>query len=154
MADINSVTVAGRLTRDSELKFSGAGLAILRCSVAVNTRKKDASGEWVDEANFFDITIFGKQAEALQSYLLKGRPVAVTGELRQDRWESEGQTRSRVYILANNIMLLNSGGEGMGTMNRPASSEQSAEPAIRTSAPAAAMPAQSMNDDFEDDIPF
>ncbi len=152
MADINSVTVAGRLTRDSELKFSGGGLAILRCSIAVNTRKKDASGEWVDEANFFDITIFGKQAEALQSFLLKGRPVAVTGELRQDRWESEGQTRSRIYILANNIMLLNSGGEGMGGMNRSAGTTEPSEAA--PARPAAAMPPKSAGDDFEDDIPF
>lgn len=151
MADINSVTVAGRLTRDSELKFSGGGLAILRCSIAVNTRKKDASGEWVDEANFFDITIFGKQAEALQSFLLKGRPVAVTGELRQDRWESEGQTRSRVYILANNIMLLNSGGESVGG-NRSAGTAESAGAApVR---PAAAVPPKGISDDFEDDIPF
>ena len=152
MADINSVTVAGRLTRDSELKFSGGGLAILRCSVAVNTRKKDASGEWADEANFFDITIFGKQAEALQSFLLKGRPVAVTGELRQDRWESEGQTRSRVYILANNIMLLNSGGEGAGGMNRSVGTPESAGGA--PARPAAATPPKSAGDDFEDDIPF
>lgn len=151
MADINSVTVAGRLTRDSELKYSSGGLAILRCSIAVNTRKRDVSGDWVDEANFFDITLFGKQAEALQSYLLKGRPLAVTGELRQDRWESEGQNRSRVYILANNIMLLGSGGEG-GNINRVSSSDASIQTGARPSAPAESV--GSINDDFEDDIPF
>lgn len=149
MADINSVTVAGRLTRDSELKYSGGGLAILRCSLAVNTRKKDASGEWVDEANFFDVTIFGKQAEALQSYLLKGRPVAVTGELRQDRWESEGQTRSRVYILANNIMLLGSGGPaGEGSTGMRAAAPDVTVAQTKPSA------ARDIPDDFEDDIPF
>lgn len=152
MADINSVSVAGRLTRDSELKFSSGGLAILRCSIAVNTRKKDASGEWIDEANFFDITIFGKQAEALQSFLLKGRPIAVTGELRQDRWESEGQSRSRVYILANNIMLLNSSSESGGAMNR--SVKMTEPPETTASHPAASVPPKNASDDFEDDIPF
>lgn len=148
MADLNTVSIAGRLTRDSELKYSGGGLAILRCSLAVNSRRRDASGEWVDEANFFDFTLFGKQAEALQSYLLKGRPVAVSGELRQDRWESEGQTRSRVYVLANNVMLLGGSGGGEGVPSRASGTESSG---VQTKP---ATVSRSIPDDFEDDIPF
>ncbi|MGL4523968.1 MAG: single-stranded DNA-binding protein [Spirochaetia bacterium] len=151
MADLNTVAVAGRLTRDSELKYTAGGLAILRFSIAVNSRKRDAAGEWSDEANYFDITLFGKQGEALQSYLLKGRPVAVNGELRQDRWESEGQTRSRVYILANNIMLLgqgtSNGGEGAPMRS---SAPNHTQPAKNSAPVEAGAPA----DDFEDDIPF
>jgi single-strand DNA-binding protein len=149
MADINNVTLAGRLTRDAELKYLNSGVAVLKFAMAVNARKRDASGEWLDEPNFFDVTLFGKSAEALNSYLLKGKQVAVSGELRQDRWESEGQARSRVYVLANNIMLIGGGKDG-GNHER----NSHAEPAER-SAPAA-KPKKSAPpvDDFEDDIPF
>jgi single-strand DNA-binding protein len=102
--DINKAVLIGRLTRDAELKYTAGGTAVTKFSIAVNRRRK-ANDRWEDEANFFDVTLFGKQGEALSKYLIKGKQVGVEGELRQERWEKDGQTRSRVEIAANNIQL-------------------------------------------------
>ena len=134
--DLNCVFIVGRLTRDMELTYTSGGMAIGKFSLAVNRRKK--SGEqWVDEASFFDVTCFGKTAENLNQYLQKGKQVAVEGSLHQDRWEQDGQNRSRVVINADNIQLLG-GNEQRG--------EQ------RQSAPAGR--GHSGGHDFPDDIPF
>ena len=115
MADLNHVILIGRLTRDADFKYITSGQAICKFSVAVNRRKKSGD-QWVDEANFFDVVLWGRQAETLNQYLLKGKQVAVEGELRQDRWEQDGQNRSKVEIVANNLQLLggNSGGGSGG----------------------------------------
>jgi single-strand DNA-binding protein len=128
MANLNHVVLIGRLTRDAELKYTNTGLAVSKLSLAVNRRKRSGE-EWVDEANFFDIAVFGKTAENLSQYLVKGKEIAVDGELRQNRWEQDGQPRSKVEVNANNIQLL--GGKNQG--------------------PAAPEP---QPDGFEDDIPF
>ena len=86
MADLNHVTLIGRLTRDAELKYTPGGLAISSFSIAVNRRRKNGD-QWIDEVSYFDINLYGKAAESLKQYLLKGKQVAVDGELRQDRWE-------------------------------------------------------------------
>ena len=106
MNGTNVVAVVGRLTRDAEVKYTGAGMAIASCAVAVNTSRKDAQGNWTDEANFFDVTIFGKTAETLKPYLIKGKQIAVTGHLKQDRWEKDGQKFSKVSIVADTVELL------------------------------------------------
>ncbi len=111
--DINSVTIVGRLTRDAELKYTNSGFAISNLGLAVNRSRKDGD-QWVEEANFFDVTLLGRRAESLNQYLLKGKQIAVTGELRQERWEQDGQKRSRVTIQANNIQLIGSNGGGQG----------------------------------------
>lgn len=105
MADLNHVTLIGRLTRDAELKYTPGGLAISSFSIAVNRRRKNGD-QWVDEVSYFDINLYGKPAESLKQYLTKGKQVAVDGELRQDRWEKDGQNHSRIYIAANNVQLL------------------------------------------------
>ena len=105
MADLNHVTLIGRLTRDAELKYTPVGLAISIFSIAVNRRRKNGD-QWVDEVSYFDINLYGKPAESLKQYLTKGKQVAVDGELRQDRWEKDGQNHSRIYIAANNVQLL------------------------------------------------
>lgn len=107
MTDLNSVSIVGRLTRDAELKYTPAGMAISNFSIAVNRSRKNGD-QWVEEANFFDINLFGKSAENLKPYLVKGQQVAINGELRQDRWEKDGQKFSRVNIIANNIQLVGS----------------------------------------------
>jgi single-strand DNA-binding protein len=113
MVDINHVILLGRLTRDAELKVLTNGQAVCKFSIAVNRRKK--SGEqWVDEPNFFDIVLWGRQGETLSQYLVKGKQVAIDGELRQDRWEQDGQNRSKVEIIANNIQLLGGGNSAAG----------------------------------------
>lgn len=105
MADLNHVTLIGRLTRDAELKYTPGGLAISSFSIAVNRRRKNGD-QWVDEVSYFDINLYGKPAESLKQYLTKGKQVAVDGELRQDRWEKDGQNHSKIYIAANNVQLL------------------------------------------------
>jgi single-strand DNA-binding protein len=112
MADVNHVVIIGRLTRDAELKYTAAGFAISNFSVAVNRRRKNGD-QWVEEANYFDVNLFGKAAESLKPYLVKGKQIAVEGELKQDRWEQDGQARSKVVISAGNIQLLG-GGQGAG----------------------------------------
>jgi single-strand DNA-binding protein len=105
MVDINHVILVGRLTRDAELKYTTGGQPVCKFSIAVNRRKKN--GEvWEDEANFFDIVLWGRQGESLNQYLVKGKQVAIDGELRQDRWEQEGQKRSKVEIVATTLQLL------------------------------------------------
>jgi single-strand DNA-binding protein len=110
MADLNRVTLIGRLTRDAELKYTSGGTAVCKFSIAVNRRKKNGD-EWVDEASFFDVVLWGRQGEAVNRYLLKGKQVGVDGELRQERWQDRdsGQSRSKVEIEASNIQLLGGG---------------------------------------------
>lgn len=115
MADLNSVNIIGRLTRDAELKYTTGGMAIANFSIAVNRRRKSGD-QWTDEVSFFDINLFGKAAEGLKQYLLKGKQVGICGELRQDRWEKDGQSHSRVYIVANDIQLLG-GNSNSGSSN-------------------------------------
>ena len=105
MADVNHVTLIGRCSRDMELKFTSGGMAIGNLSIAVNKRRKKGD-EWVEETSFFEIALFGKTAEGLKPYLLKGKQIAVEGELHQDRWEQEGQSRSKIVIHSSNIQLL------------------------------------------------
>lgn len=110
MTDINSVFLIGRLTRDSDLKYTSSGQSVASLSIAVNRGKKDGDS-WAEEASFFDVKIWGKTAEALNQYLVKGKQIAVKGELRQERWEKDGMPRSRVEIVADSVQLLGGGKE-------------------------------------------
>lgn len=116
MTDLNHVVLIGRLTRDlgtDERSFGyvNNGQARANVSVAVNRSKKNGD-QWVDEVSYFDVTIWGKTAENLKPYLLKGKQIAIDGYLRQDRWEKDGQKQSKVCIVANNVQLLGGKGEG------------------------------------------
>ena len=113
MIDINHVTLIGRLTRDAEYKVLSSGQAVCNFSIAVNRRRKNGD-QWEDEANYFDIVLWGKQADSLNRYLVKGKQIGIDGELRQDRWQQDGQNRSKVVISANNVQLLG-GGTGSAT---------------------------------------
>ena len=111
MTDMNHVFLIGRLTRDlgaDERSFGYVGngqTARAQISIAVNRSKKEGD-QWIDEVNYFDITIWGKTAENLKQYLQKGKQVAVDGYLKQDRWQKEGQNFSKVSIVANTVQLL------------------------------------------------
>ena len=103
---INAVIIIGNLTRDEELSYTPSGMAVGKISIAVNRRVKKGQ-EWVDEANYFDVSLFGKQAESLKPYLTKGKQIAVDGFLKQDRWKDQnGQNRSAVKIITNEVQLL------------------------------------------------
>ena len=150
MADINHVVLVGRLTRDAELKYTAGGQAVCKFAIAVNRRKKNGD-QWEDEVNYFDIVLWGRQGEAINQYLQKGKTVGVDGELKQDRWQQDGQNRTKVEIIANNIMLLggspgpggNTGGNsGYSSGNNSGFSQGRGE-----------QPPPS-DDGFTDDIPF
>lgn len=141
MTDLNNVNLIGRLTRDAELKYTNSGMAVCKLSIAVNRSKKNGDA-WEDEANFFDATLWGKIAESLSQYLVKGKQIAVHGELRQERWEQDGQNRSKVGININNIQLLGSDSK----KNKSKSDNDKPIPERENK--------HSYNDDFEDDIPF
>jgi single-strand DNA-binding protein len=143
MADINNVVLVGRLTRDAELKYTAGGQAVCKFSVAVNRRRKNGE-QWEDEANYFDVVLWGRQGESLNQYLLKGKSVGVEGELRQDRWQQDGQNRSKVEIVANNIQLLG-GNPGSG---QSGGAQGSWQPRNAENAPPPS------DDGFTDDIPF
>ena len=154
--DLNVVAVTGRLTREAELKYSSGGMAFSKFSIAVNRRTKKGD-QWVDDASFFDCTLFGKSAESLNPYLTKGQQVAINGSLVQSRWEQDGQNRSRVEIVVNSLQLLSSAGgdrsEGRRT-DSPAKPQGSYAPRTPSHAP---MPDMDFGgpDRFDDDqIPF
>lgn len=110
MTDINRVVLVGRLTRDlgtdqREFAYTPNGQARANISIAVNRSRKQGE-QWVDEVNYFDVTIWGKTAENLKPYLTKGKQIAVEGYLKQDRWEKDGQKFSKVGVVADSIMLL------------------------------------------------
>ena len=114
MSDMNSVNIIGRLTRDAELKYTASGTAVCKFSLAVNEKRK-AGDEWKDNANFFEIVLWGKVGESIQQYLTKGKQVAVIGKLTQERWDQDGQNRSKVVITAGTVQLLGSGKQDDGT---------------------------------------
>lgn len=103
--DINVIVINGRLTKDAEKRVMTSGTAIVNFSIANGYRKKSGE-EWKDETNFFEVVYMGKGAEAVFQYLTKGRQVSIDGELRQNRWEQDGQNKSKVVILARSVQLL------------------------------------------------
>ena len=123
MADINHVVLVGRLTREAELKYTATGQAVCKFSIAVNRRRKNGD-QWEDEANFFDVVVWGRQGESLHPYLVKGKMVGVDGELRQDRWQQDGQNRSKVEIIATYLQLLGGGPGGGSGANGGASQDR------------------------------
>jgi len=148
MADLNHVVLIGRLTRDAEVKITAGGQAVTKFSIAVNRRKK-VGDNWEDEANYFDIVLWGKQGESLQSYLVKGKMVGIDGELRQDRWQQEGQNRSKVEIVASYVQLLGGGqssGDRQNNQNSSSSGSGSSDNSYSSSG--------GSSDGFTDDIPF
>jgi single-strand DNA-binding protein len=105
--NINRVVLTGNLTRDPETRTTPGGLSICKLGIAVNTRRKNgATGEWEEKANFFRVTVFGRQAESCGNYLKKGRPVAIDGRLEWSEYEVEGQKRQSVDIIAENVQFL------------------------------------------------
>ena len=111
MTDINSVVLVGRITKDvgsDERSFSyvGNGIAKAVVNIAVNRGVKKGD-KWEDEASFFDVVIWGKTAENLKPRLTKGTQIAVSGYLKQDRWEKDGQKQSRVQVVADMVQIPN-----------------------------------------------
>jgi single-strand DNA-binding protein len=158
-SNVNVVVITGNLTRDPELRHTGGGTAVCDLRVAVNSRRKDQSGNWVDKANYFDVTVWGAQGENCANYLNKGRPVAVEGRLDWSEWEAKDGSgkRQAVRIVANTVQFLGSrdgagGGNGNGGGDGGGFSPQSDVPADMSDFSGA--PAGGGGGGQEDDIPF
>lgn len=101
---INRVVISGNLTRDPELRTTASGMPIMSIGVAVNDRRKNnQTGEWEDYANFVDCTMFGTRAQNIQQYLSKGSKVTIEGKLRWSQWERDGQRRSKLEVIVDDI---------------------------------------------------
>jgi len=112
-ADLNRVTLVGRLTRDPELRHLPSGDPICSIRLAVSSRARDESGNWGDRSNYFDVTVFGRQAETASTYLAKGRRIGVDGRLSWREWQAQdGTKRQGVEVVANDLFFLDSRGEG------------------------------------------
>jgi single-strand DNA-binding protein len=111
--NINVVALTGNLTKDPELRHLDSGTAVCKLRLAVNSRRKDGSGNWIDKPNYFDVTVWGAQGENCSTYLSKGRPVAVQGRLEWREWEAQdGGKRQSVEIIADSVQFLGSRGDG------------------------------------------
>ena len=152
--NINRVTITGNLTRDPELRTTAGGTAVCTLGVAVNGRRKDQSGQWVDKPNFFDVVVWGAQGQNCANYLAKGRPVAIDGRLDWSSWEDKngGGKRSKVQIVADTVQFLGSregGGQQQGAGNGAPGGN--APPSNQGGPPPAGADAPPVPDD---DIPF
>lgn len=116
MTDINNVTLVGRVTKDADLRYATNGVAVLNFSIAVNESRKQGD-QWVEEASFFDVTLFGKMGESVHRYMTKGKQVAVSGRLQQQRWQKDGKSNSKIVVIADYVQLI--GGERSNTQSVP-----------------------------------
>ncbi|HSW37576.1 MAG TPA: single-stranded DNA-binding protein [Candidatus Saccharimonadales bacterium] len=112
---LNQVFLMGNLTRDPELRQTPSGQSVTSFSLALNRSYKDASGEWKEVTDYIDIVCWGPLAERVAQYLSKGRRCLVQGRLQSRSWEQEGQKRSKVEVLANDVTFLDSRGGGDGS---------------------------------------
>ena len=147
---INRVIISGNLPRDPELRSTAGGLPVLGFGVAVNDRRKNQqTGEWEDYPNFIDCTMFGARAESLSRFLSKGTKVSIEGKLRWSQWEREGQKRSKIEVIVDELEFMSSrndsssyGGGHTGGYSAPAA------------APMAAPVVDASSSVYDEDIPF
>lgn len=117
---INRVTISGNLTRDPEVRTTQSGMPVMSLGIAVNDRHKNSqTGEWEDHANFVDCTMFGTRAQNVSQYLAKGSKVCIDGKLRWSQWERDGQKRSKIEVIINDIDLCGSNGPSATKSNQP-----------------------------------
>lgn len=148
MQNINCVVLTGNLTRDPELRSTNGGTSVCSMRIAVNGRQK-ISGEWADQVNYFDVTVWGAHGENCERYLAKGRGVAVDGRLRWHEWtDKDGNKRQSVDVVANTVQFL---GDGGSRDNGAAASNEDFTPAGASSEPPGG---GSKPPGMDDDIPF
>ncbi|WP_302961259.1 single-stranded DNA-binding protein [uncultured Adlercreutzia sp.] len=163
---INRVIISGNLTRDPELRNTQSGMAVLSFGVAVNDRRKNpTTGEWEDYPNFVDCTMFGARADSLSRYLSKGTKVSIEGKLRWSQWERDGQKRSKLEVIVDELEFMSSrnanggaqsyGGDAYGgNQGYSAPAPAYSAPAPAPAAPPAAPVVDASSSVYDDDIPF
>lgn len=146
---INNVSITGNLTRPPELRATQGGTPVLSFGIAVNDRRKNASGQWEDVPNFFECVTFGNRATALSDILAKGMKVAISGKLHYSSWEKDGQKHSKVDIIANEIELM----QNRKPQQQGYQPQQQAQPAPQWNARQAYAEAP-QSEFYGDDLPF
>ena len=149
---INRVTISGNLTRDADLRSTQGGMAIMGFGVAVNDRRKNQqTGEWEDYPNFVDCTMFGTRAETLQPYMTKGTKVAIEGKLRYSSWDKDGQRRSKLEVIVDEIELMS---QKQGQQAPQGYQQQDAPQPAPQAAPQQAPMPPAQESLYDGDIPF
>lgn len=148
---INRVVISGNLTRDPDLRSTASGMPVLGFGVAVNDRRKNQqTGEWEDYPNFIDCTMFGAHAQSVSRFLSKGSKVAIEGKLRWSQWERDGQKRSKIEVIVDEIEFMTSRNDGA-----PRAAAPMAAPMAQAPMAAAPMAAPVVDASvYDDDIPF
>lgn len=136
---VNIIALTGNLVRDPDVKAMTSGNVIMNFSLAVNERVRNSQGEYEDYASYVDCVMFGNRAEAVSRFISKGSKVAVSGHIRQRRWEHDGQKRSKIEVIVEDI-------EFMSRQQQPEYEEPS------YSAPAPKRP--STMEFYDEDMPF
>jgi single-strand DNA-binding protein len=150
MASFNRVILLGNLTRDLELRYVGSGTAVCDTGLAVNDRRKNQNGEWIEETTFVDVTFWGRTAEVANQYLHKGSPILIEGRLKLDSWEDkEGQKRSKLRVVCERMQMMpRAGGAGGGPRREDSEYSEPVEHFEEPPIASATKPQQG------DDIPF
>jgi single-strand DNA-binding protein len=156
MASFNRVILVGNLTRDPELRYLASGTAVTDIGLAVNDRRKNQSGEWVEETTFVDVTLWGRTAEVCSEYLTKGSPVLIEGRLKLDTWEAQdGQKRSKLKVVGDRMQMLSGRGQGAGEGGpRPAGRQPARNTAYNEAPPEESFEAPPAEPAAGEDIPF
>jgi len=131
---LNQVTLMGNLTRDPELRQTPNGQNVTSLSLALNRSYKDQSGEWQEVTDYVDIVAWGPLAERVSQYLNKGSRCLVQGRLQSRSWEQEGQKRSKVEVLANDVTFLDSKGSSSSNGGDVVYDEPQSKPSSKKSA--------------------
>lgn len=143
----------GNLTRDPEMVMAGSGNPICKLGLAVSRRFSTKDGEQREETTFIDVDAFGRQAETLNRYMSKGRPILIEGRLKLDEWEdrNSGQKRTKLKVVCETFQFVGSRDDAGGGGNGNGNYERSSPPRRATTGNAAAKPAGNIEDD---DVPF
>lgn len=153
---INHVAISGNLTRDAELRQAGS-TSVLAFGVAVNDRRKNPStGEWEDVPNFVDCIMFGNRAVSLAQYMTKGTKTAIEGRLRYSSWEKDGQKRSKLEVIVDELEFMSRANQQaqQPAYTAPAPAYAAQQPTGYTPAPQPQQAAQFAANLYDEDVPF
>ncbi len=161
-SSMNRVFLMGNVTRDPELRYISNGSAVTEIGLAINDRRKSASGEWVEETTFVDVTLWGRTAEIAGEYVTKGAPLLIEGRLKLDMWEKDGKKNSKLRVVGDRMHLIGSrggnrsegsqaGGRNQGNQNSNSQNQKDQSGGYDTGG---GFGATSTAGGTEDDIPF
>ncbi len=151
---INRVVISGNLTRDPEVRTTQSGMPVMSLGIAVNDRRKNnQTGEWEDYANFIDCTMFGTRAQNVAQYLSKGQRVVIDGKLRYSQWERDGQKRSKIEVIIDDLDFASSRQSSGDGGNNVGGSQPYSNNASAYSAPTTPV-VDTTSSVYDEDIPF